>query len=262
MESKLGLGGHSYISPLGNDPRPTFEEQCAIVAECLDGGIRLMDTTYYQERVALGNVLEKLGRRAEARIMAWNFFARPGHEEELVPSTPYEPDHLARMLEELHTDRIDILVIHAHDDAQRLHEEMALAERWLNEGKIRAVGLGMATKEHLKRLPIQHPFTHVLAPFNVFHPHAERMFQCAKAKGLSVIAMSPFVRGWKLEEIPQEKHRVADVLLRWVTSQPFVDHLIVAIRKQEWVRANLETERRGSLTAAEQAELHTWLAAR
>ncbi len=45
---KLGLGGHSYIAHLGNDPPASFEEQCALVAACLDTGIHLLDTTYYR----------------------------------------------------------------------------------------------------------------------------------------------------------------------------------------------------------------------
>jgi hypothetical protein len=38
--SRLVLGGHSFIEPLGNDPEPPFDEQCAIVTACLDQGIR------------------------------------------------------------------------------------------------------------------------------------------------------------------------------------------------------------------------------
>ncbi len=30
-KSKLGLGGHSFIEALGNDPVASFEEQCSIV---------------------------------------------------------------------------------------------------------------------------------------------------------------------------------------------------------------------------------------
>jgi aryl-alcohol dehydrogenase-like predicted oxidoreductase len=49
------------MQQLGNDPKPAFEEQCEIVSACLDNGIHLFDTTYYQERVALGGILERLG---------------------------------------------------------------------------------------------------------------------------------------------------------------------------------------------------------
>ena len=30
---KLGLGGHSYIAQLGNDPPASFGKQCALVAD-------------------------------------------------------------------------------------------------------------------------------------------------------------------------------------------------------------------------------------
>ena len=86
--SKLGLGGHSYMQQLGNDPKPAFEEQCEIVSACLDNGIRLFDTTYYQERVALGGILERLERRGEARIMAWNFFKQPAGRTTWCPTRP------------------------------------------------------------------------------------------------------------------------------------------------------------------------------
>ena len=80
----MGLGGHSFIQELGNDPEASFEEQCAIVAAILDSGIYWIATTYYRERVALGNVLQHLrGRRKEARITAWNFFREPGKERQL-----------------------------------------------------------------------------------------------------------------------------------------------------------------------------------
>ena len=70
---KLGLGGHSYIAQLGNDPPASFEEQCALVAACMDAGIRLIDTTNYQELYALGWVLRLLVLRDEATVFGWNF---------------------------------------------------------------------------------------------------------------------------------------------------------------------------------------------
>src|SRR5207245_5590621 len=73
-EIPLILGGHSFISQLGNDPPASEQEQHRIVETCLDHGIRWFDTTYQPERVALGNVLHALGRRGEATILAWNFF--------------------------------------------------------------------------------------------------------------------------------------------------------------------------------------------
>ncbi len=257
--SKLGLGGHSFIERLGNDPPASPDAQAAIVAAGLDNGIRLIDTTYYQERLALGRILHRLGRRDEARIMAWNFFRQPRREEELVRPTPYEPAHLAMMLAELRTDRIDVLVVHAHDDSARLAGELALARRWRDEGKVGQVALGMVHLAHLQRLPDGHPVTWVLAPYNAFNRAAAHTFARARELGLGTIALSPFLRGWKLDEIGEDKALVAPLLLRWVASQPLVDRVIVAMRRRDWIDANLQAIARGPLAPDEHARLEEWV---
>ena len=259
---RLGLGGHSFIQELGNDPQPTFEEQCAIVQACLDAGIRRFDTTYHQERVALGKVLRRLGRRAEAEIMAWNFFKHPGRENELVGYTCYEPEHLSLMLEELQTDRLDLLVIHCHDDGGRLRAELDLAAGWVRAGRVGGVGLGMAQPRHLDLLRAGDPVTHVLAPYNAFHRGAAAMFRQAHALRLRTVALSPFVRGWKLDEIGTgaDREAAAGVLLRWVAFQDLVDGVIVSMRRQRWVAANLEAIARGPLSEDEQAAVERWTA--
>jgi aryl-alcohol dehydrogenase-like predicted oxidoreductase len=245
------------MQQLGNDPKPAFGEQCEIVSACLDNGIRLFDTTYYQERVALGGILERLGRRGEARIMAWNFFKQAGREDDLVPPTPYEPHHLDIMLEELRTDFIDTLVVHS-DDADRQHRGLELASDWMESGRVGSVALGMAKARHLDALPEGHPVGCVLTPYNAFAREAADVF--AKAQGMERIALSPFVRGWKLDEIGEDPAEVSGILLRWVASQDLVDHVIVSMRKSEWVRANLDAVARGPLTEKEQNRLEGWLA--
>jgi aryl-alcohol dehydrogenase-like predicted oxidoreductase len=43
--------------------------------------------------------------------------------------------------------------------------------------------------------------------------------------------------------------------LRWTTAQDCVDHVVVSMRRREWVAQNLEAQRNGPLTDAEQARL-------
>ncbi|WP_164545739.1 aldo/keto reductase [Paenibacillus albus] len=255
--SKLGLGGHTFIEELGNDPLASFEEQCTIVRECLDNGIQLIDTTYYQERVALGNVLRALGRRQEVQIMAWNFFNLPGQSDKLVGYSSYEPHHIDVMLSELQTDFIDVLVIHTHDDEHKLLQEIELAKQWVEQGKVGTVGLGMAEPAHLNRLPADHPVTHILAPYNIAHQRTKETFVIAKEMGLTTVALSPFVRGWKLDEINSEQ--AADLLLRWVSEQQVVDRVIVSMRKADWVHTNLQATQRGTLTEEENRLIKEWM---
>lgn len=257
--SKLGLGGHTFIEKLGNDPLASFQEQCSIVSESLNNGIRLIDTTYYQERIALGKIMQKLGRRSEAEIMAWNFFKQPGKENDLVDFTPYKEHHLDIILDELQMKYIDTLVIHAHGDTNKLHEEIKLAEHWKKEGRITNIALGMVKPQHLENLPEENPVTHVLAPYNAFNQETVTTFLKAKEMNLVVVALSPFIRGWKLDEIPEDNQVVSDILLRWVSSQKIIDYVIVSMRKREWVKENIESIHREQLNDDEANLLQSWL---
>lgn len=257
--SSLGLGGHSFIEELGNDPAASFAEQCEIVSACLNSGVRIIDTTYYQERVALGKVLAEIGRREEAEILAWNFFSQAGKENELVDFTPYEPEHIDVMLRELQTSYIDVLVIHVHGDRVKFGNELELAESWIMEGKVKKAALGMAQLRHLNWLPDTHPISYVLAPYNAFQQDAAELFEAAKSRGMTTVALSPFIRGWKLDEIAADKNVTADILLRWVAHQPNVDHVIASMRKKEWVVANLHALERGPIHKQDQKLLDSWI---
>ena len=76
--SRLILGGHTFISQLGNDPAASREEQQGIVRACLDAGVCWFDTTYQPERRALGETLQALRdygiKTSGAKVIAWNFF--------------------------------------------------------------------------------------------------------------------------------------------------------------------------------------------
>ncbi len=203
--------------------------------------------------------MQRLGRREEIHLTAWPFFKQVGQENALVGHQTLEPEHLNILLEELQTDPIDLLVIHCQDDAERLQRELALARGWMDEGKVKNVGLGMAEIRHLRQLPADHPVTQVLAPYNAFHRGAADMFAMARDRGLGTIAMSPFVRGWKLDEIPVDKEVAADILLRWVVFQPLVDQVIISMRREEWVHKNRAAVDQGPLTEREQEMLERWL---
>ncbi|PYL17586.1 MAG: hypothetical protein DMF41_13680 [Verrucomicrobia bacterium] len=97
-EMPLILGGHSFISQLGNDPSVSERDQCGIVESCLDHSIRWFDTTYQPERIALGNVLHSLGRRNEATIMSLNFFTDFSPQDQPTRPEYYRPNHIDLIL--------------------------------------------------------------------------------------------------------------------------------------------------------------------
>jgi aryl-alcohol dehydrogenase-like predicted oxidoreductase len=256
------LGGHSFISQLGNDPPATREEQIRIVEACLDSGVTWFDTTYLPERRALGAALEALGRRDEASIFAWNFFKDFGPGEDRDRSSCYEPHHINEMLEQLRTDFIDCLVVHPVEDEAKDLEQQALAVSWQEDGLVGRLGTWRPGSDVRERYGDENPYDFMVRPFNVQTADAAPIFALCRTIGWESYACSPFVRGWKLDSLTERaseifpgpddpKPKVADLMLRFSMFQPEVDRLIVAMRRVEWVASNLRSYQRGPLTGEE-----------
>jgi len=253
----LVLGGHSFIQQLGNDPAPSAGEQTAIVAACLDAGIRWFDTTYQPERVALGATLKKLGRRDEATIIAWNFFSPFGPGDDVGPPDYYQPHHLQQMLDELATDRIDVLVVHPLQDERENERQLELAISWRKSGRVKALGLWAPDERCARVYATRNPYALMVRPFNVQTPEAPPIFAAAKQLGWRTLACSPFLRGWHLDKLVKAaadidaREKFADLLLRYSLFQPNVDRLIVSMRSAEWVERNAASVGRGALSEEE-----------
>jgi len=256
----LILGGHSFISQLGNDPRAGRDELTELVAACLDNGITCFDTTYQPERVALGRALAELRRRDEAEIIAWNFFADFDDGGELGGADAYRPHHVDSMLEQLQTDRIDYLVVHFIGDEGEDRRQEELAIHWRQQGLVGRLGTWAPGPGAVDRYGRDNPYSFMVQPYNTGTPNAAEAFAAAKHLGWETLACSPFYRGWRLDKLVETagsddpaalRARVADHMLRHSLYQPDVDRLIVAMRRPAWVAANVAGVRAGPLTDAE-----------
>ena len=257
----LVLGGHSFISQLGNDPLASEEEQQSIVSACLDGGIRWIDTTYQPERVALGKALQALGRRREAKILAWNFFQRFEAGDPVGTEEPYRPEHIEIILEELRTDYVDCLVIEPTHDPELDLKQKELMIDWHKKGYVGCLGLWLS--DPVSMGPCEPPFRFTFRAFNINTPEVPAIFKAYKALGWETVANSPFHRGWTLDSLiarassrghgsPESlRPVVADLMLRFALFEPSVDRLIVAMRKEVWIGRNLESVAKGPLGAEE-----------
>lgn len=263
----LVLGGHSFIEQLGNDPLASPAEQTGIVRECLDQGIIWFDTTYQPERIVLGRALDELGRRDEARILAWNFFTDFGPGRQVGDADYYREWHLQVMLDQLRTDRIDALVVHDLHDENENQRQLELALSWQQRGSVGMLGTWAPGPEAGEVYGERNPFQLMVRPYNVTTRDAGPAFSASRRLGWATFACSPFVRGWELDGIVSKARRrgsgngqdllerVADHMLRYSLFAPNVDKLIVSMRRAEWVRLNVESVNRGPLTAKESAWL-------
>jgi aryl-alcohol dehydrogenase-like predicted oxidoreductase len=266
-EPPLILGGHSFISQLGNDPPASEREQLRIVESCLDHGIAWFDTTYQPERVALGNLLHTLGRRGEATILAWNFFTDFSPGDQVGLPEYYRPGHIDVILEQLRTAYVDCLVVVPLDDPEENQRQEDLVIDWRTKGYVRSLGLWISDPAVIQRARDRNPFRFAIRPFNVTTDDAAPIFAACKTAGWETLATSPFFRGWELDRVisaasargygdPETlRPALADLMLRFSLFQRDVDRVIVAMRKVEWVKRNLESVSRGPLTAEESRRL-------
>ncbi len=273
-ESPLVLGGHTFISQLGNDPPASEPQQRLIVESCLDLGIRWFDTTYQPERVALGKVLHSLGRRGEATLLAWNFFT------DFAPGDPvggpgcYAPGHIDTILEQLRTSYVDCLVMVPVDDPEENQRQQELLLGWQKQGYVRSLGLWISDPAIIDQYRSGNSFRYAIRPCNIRTDDAAAVFAACKQVGWETLATSPFFRGWELDTMVAEasacalgpletlRPMLADLMLRFTLFQKGVDRVIVAMRKPDWIRRNLESVARGALTDEERLLLRRLVARR
>ncbi len=270
----LILGGHSFITQLGTDPCPAEAEADALVAACLDQGITHFDTTYRPERIALGASLARLGRRSEARLIAWNFF-KTFDATATDPGGPeaYREEDLAGLCADLRTEFIDELVIHRVGDAEADEAQENLALRWQREGRVGRLG-AWCPGPGFSTWPRRAAYAFVVEPCNLFTSAAPARIAAHHAAGAQVYGCSPFVRGWQLDKlvvaalaaepglaVESARAQVADRLLRHAAFTPHLTGLIVSMRRAAWVAINLGSLTRGPLTPSDHAWLDGLLAA-
>jgi aryl-alcohol dehydrogenase-like predicted oxidoreductase len=266
-ELPLILGGHSFISQLGNDAPVLGSDQHRIVESCLEYGIRWFDTTYQPERIALGNVLHSLGRRNEATILAWDFFTDFSPDDPVGKPEYYQPHHIDVILEQLHTDYVDCLVGIPLDNSEENQRQVELLVEWQRKGYVRFLGLWIEDPAIIERFRHRNPFRFAIQPLNITTDDAASIFASCKMAGWETIATSPFRRGWELDmlisaasaagygDVEVLRPNVADLMLRFSLFQHDVDRVIVGMRKVEWIKRNVESVSKGPLTAEE----HRWL---
>jgi aryl-alcohol dehydrogenase-like predicted oxidoreductase len=261
-ETPLILGGHSFISQLGNDRAASEEEQLRIVQSCLENGVRWFDTTYQPERVALGKALDVLRKRSEATILAWNFFTNFSAVDPVTGADYYRAEHIEMILDELHTSYVDCLVMLPLDNPAENQRQEKLLVEWQRKGYVRFLGLWISDPQ-LGVIRHRKPFRFAIRPFNIRTPNASSTFAAYKRLGWETIATSPFVRGWELDrsiakaslrgygDVEGLRPKLADLMLRFSLFHSNADRVIVAMRKLEWVSANVASVSKGALTRDE-----------
>lgn len=221
--SPIGLG----TTKLGRNTDVKYPERFALPSDetvrdlletSLALGINLIDTApaYGESERRLGNFVEsrrnrivlctKCGEQYSGGVSTYDFSAGA-----IVASAE-------ESLRRLHTDHVDILLLHSNGrDIEILTQTDALEglDRLKKAGKARAVGISAKTEEGVARAC--ETLDVVMAPFNEKETSLSEALKNAHNRGLGVLAIKGLYNG----------HLEAASAIEFVLKQPFIDALIL-----------------------------------
>ena len=213
--SAVGFGAWQLGNPLWGGPDEA--ESLALVHAAVDAGCTFFDTAPgygagASERL-LGTALQ--GRRDEVVLCTKYGHADPRQADFSAAGLRAALD---ASLRRLRTDHVDLLLLHNPPldllDRSRVADLYAELEALQREGKLRAFGASLDTREELHTLVASTTSGVAEVLFNVFHQQARPAFDEAAHRGVGLIAKVPLDSGW-LGGAYDERSRFGGVRGRW-----------------------------------------------
>lgn len=192
----LGAMGMSAFYGDRND-----EESAATLHRALDLGITLIDTAeiygpFLNEQL-IGKVL---GDRRDEFAIATKFaseVSEDGHRGPVNGSPAYARKALERSLKHLNTDHVDLYYLHRVDPNTPIEETIGAMAEFVQEGKVRYLGVSEAAPETIRKAHATHPLTAVQTEYSLFErsPETNGVLDTVRELGIAFVAYSPIGRG-------------------------------------------------------------------
>ena len=221
---------------------PAYALLPGVVETLLDAGGKVLDSSpmYGRAEVTTGELLAASGRRGDAFLATkvWTTGRAEGVRQ------------MEASLRLLHTDRLDLMQIHNLVD-WRTH--LATLRRWQEERRIRDLGITHSTASaytEVESVLRSEKLDFLQINYAVDDRHAEqRLLPLAVDRGVAVIVNMPFGGGGLLRNLlarplPSWAAEIgctswAQILLKFVLTQPAVTCVIPGTRRREHMEDNL-----------------------
>lgn len=177
-------------------------ESSATLNRAVDLGVTLIDTAelygpFLNERL----IGKALGRRRGEITIASKFARELSDDGAVGPvngSPAYARKALERSLANLGTETIDLYYMHRMDPQIPIEETMGALAQFVQEGKIRYIGLSEAAPETIRRAHAVHPVTAVQTEYSLFErsPEENDVLKTVRELGIGFVAYSPLGRGF------------------------------------------------------------------
>jgi aryl-alcohol dehydrogenase-like predicted oxidoreductase len=138
----MTFGGKGFFEVMG---RLQQKEVTAIVARALEAGVNFIDTAdVYSEGLSetlVGQALKDIGGRRSDVVVATKAYGRMGPgPNDIGTSRGHIMDAVARSLERLQVDHIDLYQLHAQDLVTPVEEVMRALDDLVRQGLVRYIG--------------------------------------------------------------------------------------------------------------------------
>ncbi len=193
----IGLGcmnlSHAYGVP------PTREEGEAVLQRALDIGVTHFDSAALY---GFGRNEELVGpylKPHRDRIVLVSKCAMRGEDGvRTIDASPAKlQEDIENSLRRLQTDVIDLYYLHRYDKVTPIEESVGQLARFVEEGKVRAIGLSEASSETIRKGHAEHPITAVQSEYSPWSRNVEVavLDTCAELD-IAFVAFSPVARGF------------------------------------------------------------------
>lgn len=184
------------------------QESLATLHRALELGINLLDTADLYGPMLNERLVGKAiaGRRAEV-VLATKFGFEVDDNEtwtgKLNGHPAYARKCIERSLRNLGTDYVDLYYLHRVDPNVPIEDTIGEMSRFVEEGKVRYLGVSETPADILRRAHAVHPITALQTEYSLFDRGVEETgaLQAARELGIGFVAYSPLGRGFLSGEI-------------------------------------------------------------
>lgn len=207
----LGCMGMSWLYG-----KPDNDESQRVLLRALELGVNHWDTAdVYGEgenEKLLSTVLKdrrkdvflatKFGNVYDPRMTAHQDQVEGGVGWIVDGTSEYARKCLDRSLQRLGTDHIDLYYLHRVDPVTPIEESVGAMARFVQEGKVRSIGLSEASAATIQRASRVHPIAAVQSELSLWTRDYEKtIVPLCKQLGIAFVAYSPLGRGFLTSDI-------------------------------------------------------------
>ena len=193
----IGLGCMNLSHAYGNPPPPEVGRE--VVHAALDLGITHFDTaTLYgfgRNEELLGPILKP--HRGKILLASKCGMRGVNGKREIDGRPEVLVQDLEDSLRRLQTDVIDLYYLHRWDKQVAIEDSIGMLSRFVEQGKIRAIGLSEVSAKTLRKAHAVHPIAAVQSEYSLWSRNIEiAVLDACRELGVALVAFSPLARGF------------------------------------------------------------------